>query len=193
MDLDRSHPFSEHIQAIEAYIKSAATLTRQLLGLARGGKYEVKPVDLAAVVRNSAAMFGRTRKEIVIHTEMGQPPPVVECDMRQIEQVLLNMYLNAWQAMPAGGDLHLETRTVTLDETFCIPHGMAPGPYAKVSVTDTGCGMDEATRQRVFDPFFTTKEMSRGDRAGIGVGLWHREESRRAYHRLQPGWKGRYV
>jgi len=103
VEMGSSHLEREHIEAIEEYVRSATTLTRQLLGFARGGKYETMPVDLNGLVVDSAAMFGRTRKEIQIHTECRQSPLVVEADRRQIEQVLLNMYVNAWQAMPDGG------------------------------------------------------------------------------------------
>jgi two-component system cell cycle sensor histidine kinase/response regulator CckA len=91
----------------------------------------------------------------------------VEADKRQIEQVLLNTYINAWQAMPDGGELYLATSSEVLDEAFCKPHQVTPGRYAKMSVTDTGVGMDEATRLRIFDPFFTTKDKGRG----TGLGL----------------------
>jgi len=167
VELDTSHPQSEHINAIEEYIRSATGLTKQLLGFARGGKYEVKTTDMNELVLNSATMFGRTKREIQIHTKLYNPSPVVEADRRQIEQVLLNMYVNAWQAMPDGGELYLETRVVTLDDEYCKPYQAEPGRYVKVSVTDTGSGMDEATRQRVFDPFFTTRAMGRG----TGLGL----------------------
>ena len=167
MDLDPSHPQMEHIHAIEEYIRSAMNLTKQLLGFARGGKYEVRPIDLNELVVSSSAMFGRTQKEIKIHTKLDPSRLVVEADQRQIEQVLLNMYVNAWQAMPDGGSLFLETSIVTLDEVFCKPHEIEPGKYVKASITDTGIGMNAATCQRVFDPFFTTKEMSRG----TGLGL----------------------
>jgi PAS domain S-box-containing protein len=167
IDLDSSHAHMEHIDAIQEYIRSATDLTRQLLGFARGGKYEVKALDINDLVTKTAGMFGRTRKEINIHTKSGPVPLVVDADRSQIEQVLLNLYVNAWQAMPDGGALYLETRGVQLDDVYCQPHHVQPGHYARISVTDSGIGMDEATRQRVFDPFFTTKEKSRG----TGLGL----------------------
>ncbi len=167
MELDPSSPLREHIEAIEGYVRSATNLTKQLLGFARGGKYEVKPIDINELVLSTAAMFGRTRKEVRIHTQTEQVPPVVEADTRQIEQVLLNIFVNAWQAMPDGGDLYLETSIVQMDEASCKPHGIEQGLYGRISVTDTGIGMDEATRLRIFDPFFTTKEKGRG----TGLGL----------------------
>lgn len=166
-DLEPFHSYLEHTNAIEDYIRSATDLTKQLLGLARDGKYEVKPTNINDLVRNSAKMFGRTKKEIQIHTNFPDPPPVVMVDRNQIEQVLLNLYINAWQAMPGGGELYLETQIVTLDDAGCKPYQAKAGNYAKVSVTDTGIGMDETTRQQVFDPFFTTKKKSRG----TGLGL----------------------
>ena len=167
-DLETTHPHREHINALEEYIRSATSLTRQLLGFARGGKYEVKPFDMNELVQGSSVMFGRTKKEIRIHTKCQASPPVVEGDRGQIEQVLLNMYVNAWQAMsPDGGELYLGTKIVSLDETYCKPHQTEPGRYINVSITDTGTGMDEAIRTQIFDPFFTTKGKSRG----TGLGL----------------------
>ncbi len=112
LDLEDSHPHREHIHAIEEYIRSATDLTKQLLGFARGGKYEIMPIDMNELVLSSAAMFGRTKKEIQIHTDKCQKTSlVVEADRGQIEQVLLNLYVNAWQAMSSdGGDLYLETK-----------------------------------------------------------------------------------
>jgi two-component system cell cycle sensor histidine kinase/response regulator CckA len=167
LDLDPSHPHLEHIQSIEACVRSAMSLTMQLLGFARGGKYEAKPININQLVLNSANMFSRTRKEIKIHTKIKPSPLVVEADQGQIEQVLLNMYVNAWQAMPDGGELYIETSAVVLDDNYCKPYKAKPGWYAKVSVTDTGIGMNEDTRRQIFDPFFTTKEKSRG----TGLGL----------------------
>ena len=99
---------------------------------------------------------------------MSKSSLVVEADRGQIEQVLLNMYINAWQAMsPTGGDIYLETKIVKLDETDCKSRQIETGLYIKVSVTDTGSGMDETTRLQVFDPFFTTKDKGRG--TGLGM------------------------
>ena len=168
LDIANSLPNLEHIQAIEGYIQSASNLTKQLLGLARGGKYEVSPIDINELVIASSAMFGRTKKEIQIHTKCQESALVVEADRGQIEQVLLNVYINAWQAMPpTGGDIYLETKSVALDETYCKSRQIETGRYVKVSVTDTGIGMDEVTRLQVFDPFFTTKDKGRG----TGLGL----------------------
>jgi PAS domain S-box-containing protein len=167
MDKDSSHPDFEHLKGIEDYVKSAANLTRQLLGFTRGGKYEVKPTDINELIKKSSRMFGRTKKEIKIHRKYQEDVWTVETDQGQIEQVLMNLYVNAWQAMPGGGDLYLQTENVTIDEDYVKPFKIEPGRYVKISVTDTGVGMDEATRQRIFDPFFTTKEMGRG----TGLGL----------------------
>ena len=166
-ELDASHPQREHIDAIEDHIKSAAHLTRQLLGFARGGKYEVKPLEINQLVATSTTLFGRTRKEVRIHMKPHPEDLVVAADKQQIEQVLLNIFINAWQAMPEGGDLYIETSAVRFDAADRAPQGIHPGRYAKISITDTGIGMDEMTCQRIFDPFFTTKDKSRG--TGLGM------------------------
>ncbi len=161
------HPDYEHLQLLEKHIESAANLTRQLLGFARGGKYEVKTTDLNELIKNQNRMFGRTKKEITIHGAYEKNLWTAEVDRGQMEQVLLNLYVNAWQAMPSGGDLYIQTQNAILDEHYMKPYRVNPGNYVKISVTDTGVGMDKATQEKIFDPFFTTKEMSRG----TGLGL----------------------
>ena len=166
-DMDSANPHFEHIRGIEEYVRNAADLTKQLLGFAQGGKYEVKPADLNLLVERSADLFGRTKKEILIHRNFQPDLWAVEVDRRQIEQVLLNLFVNAWQAMPAGGNLFLRTENVVMDDACVRPHGVKSGNYVKLSVTDTGVGMDEQTKHKLFDPFFTTKGMGRG----TGLGL----------------------
>ncbi|MBE9547683.1 MAG: PAS domain S-box protein [Proteobacteria bacterium] len=167
LNIDPGHTHYEKIKNIEQYVQTGAKLTKQLLGFARGGKYEVKPTDLNDLLKKSSEMFGRTMKEIKIHTNYQKDVWTVEVDQGQTEQVLLNLYVNAGHAMPRGGELYLETENVTLDENYVKPSSAKPGEYVKISVTDTGVGMDEATKRKIFDPFFTTKEMDRG----TGLGL----------------------
>ncbi|SLM31917.1 putative Multi-sensor hybrid histidine kinase [Desulfamplus magnetovallimortis] len=167
MELEAYSPHWKHLKAIEEYIRNATDLTRQLIGLAQGGKYEIKPIYLNNLVQESSSMFGRTKKEISIKTGFCSPSPVVEVDVNQLKQVLLNIYINAWQAMPNGGDLIIETRIITLDTLFCTPYKILPGKYATLSISDTGTGMNKSICERIFDPFFTTKEKGRG----TGLGL----------------------
>jgi two-component system cell cycle sensor histidine kinase/response regulator CckA len=112
-------------------------------------------------------MFAPTRKEIKIYKKYQKDIWAVKADQAQIEQVLLNLYVNAWQAMPGGGDLYLQTENAVLDRKFVRAIDLKPGKYVKLSVTDTGVGMDEKTRKRIFDPFFSTRKMGRG----TGLGL----------------------
>ncbi len=167
LDIEPGEANYDRLKNIENAVTSGAGLTRQLLGFARGGKYEVSAVDLNQVVRDQNRLFGRTRKEISIHGDYAEDLWAVEADRGQIEQVLLNLYINAWQAMPGGGDLFVSTANVTLDEEAAREKGLAPGPYISVRVRDTGQGMDEETKKRAFEPFFTTKERARG----TGLGL----------------------
>jgi CheY-like chemotaxis protein len=167
IETDHFHPSFEHLQEIENIIQKAAKLTKQLLGFARGGKYEIKPTDLNELLENGAQMFGRTKKEISIFKKYEERLWLAAVDQSQIEQVLLNVFVNAWQAMPGGGKLYIQTNNEILDETFARAHGAAPGKFVKISISDTGIGMGDQTMKRVFDPFFTTKEKERG----TGLGL----------------------
>ena len=167
VDIDADHPHAENLKGIEEHVRSASNLTRQLLGFARGGKYEVKPLDLGAVIREKNRMFGRMQKGIVIQEKLQPDLWTVEADRSQIEQVLLNIYINAWQAMPGSGTLTVQAANVHLDSPAVEAYKLSPGRYVNISVIDTGTGMDAATRSRIFEPFFTTKEMGRG----TGLGL----------------------
>jgi two-component system cell cycle sensor histidine kinase/response regulator CckA len=166
---DPGHPSYEKIKNIETYVESGTELTRQLLGFARRGKYHAIATDVNEVIDKSATMFGRTKKEIRIQMDLVPDLWTIEVDRGQIEQALLNLYVNAWQAMPQGGDLYLKTENVVLGAEFVNnkPYKVEAGDYIKITVTDTGIGIDKETRERIFEPFFTTKEMGRG----TGLGL----------------------
>ena len=166
---DPSHPEYDKLRIIEQHVQSAAALTKQLLGFARSGRYEIKPVEINEILERSSAMFNRTRKEIIIEKKFLEGLWVVEADEGQIEQILINLYVNAWHAMPGGGTIYLETENIILDENHVTSFSIQPGNYVKITVSDTGIGMDENTRQRIFEPFFTTKEMGRGTGLGLAT------------------------
>ncbi|HEN20750.1 MAG TPA: response regulator, partial [Desulfobacteraceae bacterium] len=167
MELDPHNPLYKRLMNIEKQVQSGSHLTKQLLGFARGGKYDIKPTDINDLMKKTSEMFGRARKEITIHEDYHEDLWISDVDQVQIEQVLLNLFVNAWQAMPGGGQLSLRTDNVLLDKRFVSPYQLEEGRYIKITVADTGTGMDGATMSRIFEPFFTTKELSRG----TGLGL----------------------
>jgi len=166
-ELNNTHPHFELLKNIEKQVKSGAQLTRQMLGYARKGKFNVKPVDLNQIVDESAETFGRTRKEITIERKFENDLFSIAADESQIDQVLLNLYVNAADAMPGGGKLILKTQNQTHLNIKSDHYNPMPGNYVQLTISDTGSGMDKATLERIFDPFFTTKEMGRG----TGLGL----------------------
>ncbi len=169
LDVPEDNAHYESLKLIEEQVETASRLTTQLLGFARGGKYEVKPLNINELIEQTSGTFGRTKKDVVISCEYQHNVWTVAGDQTQIEQVLLNLYLNAWQAMPNGGNLILESANVRLNEAYTSQHSIAPGKYVRISVKDTGVGMDEQTKERIFEPFFTTKELKRG--SGLGLAM----------------------
>jgi CheY-like chemotaxis protein len=167
LDQDPAHPYHEKLKSIETCVQRGAELTRQLLGFAQSGKYDVRPTDLNSLIVKTSEMFSRTKKEITVYRKYQQGIFAVEVDQGQMEQVLLNLLVNAWQAMPGGGTVDLETRNIITEEHPDLYPSLRPGKHVRISVIDTGMGMDEATRKKIFDPFFTTKGMGRG----TGLGL----------------------
>ena len=162
MDTDFSQSHYEDLKGIEDIVKRAAGLNNQLLGFARKGKYQVNPTDLNKLVHKTSQMFGETNKDVTINTKFQEGLWTVEVDRSQIEQVLFSLFFNSHDAMPGGGELELQTENVTLDESLTGPDQLTAGKYVKMSITDTGVGIDEAIRERIFEPFFTTKRMGRG-------------------------------
>ena len=167
MGIDTSHPNYERLKNIEKQVERGSGLTSQLLGYARKGRYEVKPISLNQTALDISEIFGRTKKDITIHREFAEDLLAIEADNGQIEQVFLNLLVNAADAMPGGGDLILKTTNTTHKGIKDKIYDPKPGNYALLTVTDTGLGMDKKTMKCIFDPFFTTKEMGRG----TGLGL----------------------
>ncbi|MBL0713786.1 MAG: PAS domain S-box protein, partial [Desulfosarcina sp.] len=119
----------ENVVSIQQCVESGAKLTQQLLGFARGGKYVVEPTNINDIVRSTSQMFGRTRKEILIYVHYEENIRPVNVDKKQVEQVLLNMYINAWQAMPRGGELYLRTENTVLDDKRSRLFDIESGDY----------------------------------------------------------------
>lgn len=157
----------EKLKNIERYVERAANLTKQLLGLSKYGKYDVKPTNINKLVLACSSLFAETKKEITITRNFGNGIWPVEVDRGQLEQVLLNLFVNAGQAMPRGGEIHLETRNTVLDSQDVEPYQLTPGRYIQIKVTDTGVGIGDAIKDKIFDPFFTTKQKE----MGTGLGL----------------------
>ncbi|MBN1613528.1 MAG: response regulator, partial [Deltaproteobacteria bacterium] len=167
LNIDTFHPFYAKLRGIEQQVTRGADLTRQLLGFAQRGKYNAKPADLNELIRRSSHLFDRSSKDIAIHVRYQPDIWTVNADHEQFKQVLLNLYANACQAMPRGGNLYIETENITLDEEEALAiHGRS-GRFVKFSLKDNGVGMDERTRERIFEPFFTTRETGKG----VGLGL----------------------
>ncbi len=167
LGMNPSHPNHERLKSIEKRVLSGSKLTSQLLGYARKGRYEIKPVDLNRLINEIAYTFGRARKEITIHRELDEELFPIEADQGQMEQALLNLFINAADALPAGGSVFLKTGNTNHEEMKGKLYAPKRGNYILLTIRDTGTGMDNETKERIFEPFFTTKEMGRG----TGLGL----------------------
>jgi len=160
-----------HVDAIRAAADRASRLTRQLLAFSRRQQMSVRPVDVRELVDSVAGMLCRLiGEDITLRVAHGAQLGAVRADPVQLEQVLMNLAVNARDAMPGGGTLTIETENVALDRDYADRHvGVAPGPYLQISVTDSGCGMSEETRSRIFEPFFTTKAPGKGTGLGLST------------------------
>jgi signal transduction histidine kinase/CheY-like chemotaxis protein len=167
LETDPNHPNYKRLKNIEKLIDSGSKLTSQLLGYTREGRYEVKPFSLNQVVKEASDTFDATKKEIRVHQELSEDLFGINADQGQIKQVLLDLYVNAADAMPRGGDLFLKTINVTHKDITGKPYRVKPGRYVLLTIVDTGVGMDKTTMDRIFDPFFTTKGLSKA----TGLGL----------------------
>jgi two-component system cell cycle sensor histidine kinase/response regulator CckA len=153
----RDETVEKKVARIEEQIQNGAALTRQLLGYARKGKYSVTTFNLNLLIEETLHVVRRTNKGVVVHSRLTDAPAMIQADQGQMELVLLNLFLNAVDAMPGGGELHVKTQRLNAGEHRKI----------QLQVADTGVGMDKETQGRIFEPFFTTKEMGQG--TGLGM------------------------
>jgi PAS domain S-box-containing protein len=170
-DLDSGNPLRTDIEEISKAARRAADLTRQLLAFSRQQVFEAKVIDLHRIV---AGMEKMLHQLLGADIELALLPASdlwsIKADPGQVEQVLMNLAVNARDAMPEGGDLTLETTNVVLDGDYARTHAdVRPGSYVMLAVTDTGIGMDPKTQVRIFEPFFTTKESGKG--TGLGLAM----------------------
>ncbi|MBN2497365.1 MAG: PAS domain S-box protein [Deltaproteobacteria bacterium] len=164
-EVDAHSVLFSRLTEIEKQIGKGANLTRMLLGFARRGSHDTSPIDLNALVENNVEMFARAKRQLTVREKLQDNLWPVEADSGQMDQVLINLFVNAWQAMPHGGELSIETGNRLLDAGEAAPHSVEPGRYVRIRVQDSGCGMDRTTLEKIFEPFFTTKER------GVGTGL----------------------
>ncbi len=157
----------KHFVNIEKQVHRGSQLTKQLLGYARKGKYDVRPLNLNDLIAASAETLGQTRKDIRIHYHLADQLKAVEADAYQMEQVFMNLFINAADAMSGGGQLTLTTQNIAATDIPDRLRESRTGAYVQLSFEDTGIGMDAKTMDRIFEPFFTTKEISKG----TGLGL----------------------
>jgi two-component system cell cycle sensor histidine kinase/response regulator CckA len=169
--LPAEHPAAKKIETIRQAGSSAADLTRQLLAFSRQQMLQPRVLDLKEVIDKIQVLLRRLIGEnIEIRVSLEPSLGCVKADPGQIEQVLLNLCVNARDAMPKGGRLTIAVRNVVLDDSFRDERLMVvPGPYVMLTVEDTGCGMNRETQARIFDPFFTTKEVGKGTGMGLAT------------------------
>ncbi|MEE4362777.1 MAG: response regulator [Desulfotignum sp.] len=167
---DRQSIEFKRLANIDEYVSSGAEMSRQLLGFAQKNGHETCLINLNFLLKMSAKMFGRTKKDIIIEPVLEKKLWGTLVDEGQIKQVLMNLFVNAWQAMPQGGRITIISENVWIDQeqkdTCGFEHA---GAFVKITVKDTGIGMDKETMTRIFDPFFTTKE--RGQGTGLGLAM----------------------
>ncbi|MBI4965772.1 MAG: PAS domain S-box protein [Desulfomonile tiedjei] len=171
MDRDENDPAYADLQKILQTGRSGAELVQRLMTFGRNAETNSVPLDLNRQVRNLERLLSRTLPKMVqIELRLGEGLAPVNADPAQMDQMVMNLAINANEAMPEGGKLTIETASKAFDGVSSAPHpGVTPGDYVMLSVSDTGAGMDKQTQERIFDPFFTTKGWD--SRKGTGLGL----------------------
>ena len=169
IDVSATEKVTVHARHIGRLVKTAADLTNRLLGFARGGKYQISTLNVNELLTMTLTIFKPTRKDIIIHETYEEKLYPVDADQSQLEQVFLNLLINASQALLEPGDIFVTTQNIVIKEDHDYPFEVHPGRYIKLTIKDTGIGMDLEIQNKIFDPFFSTKEID--DKKGRGLGL----------------------
>jgi two-component system cell cycle sensor histidine kinase/response regulator CckA len=171
MEVSQGSKIHERLKKIQHHAGRAVALTRQLTAFARRQELERRDINLNHAVAEVISLLGETLgKDIELRTKLAPDLNVTRADPGQVEQILMNLCLNARDAMPQGGQLFIETDNTIVDQEFCRIHPAArSGPYVRLTVSDTGTGMDAKTTERIFEPFFTTKSPGKGTGLGLAT------------------------
>ena len=167
LDTESEDPRHEEIKKIQEHVESGARLTSQLLGYARKGKYKIRSLDLNGLITKTVAAFRQSHPTTRISSHLATDLDAVAGDRSQLEHVLYNVFRNAADAMPEGGELFIKTMNISHEQIRKRNYKIKTGEYIMLVVADTGVGMEQKVRRRIFEPFFTTKELGRG----TGLGL----------------------
>ncbi len=169
MNLPQDHALQQHLERINQSTEKGGRLAKEILSFAKVGKFVVMPTDLNKIIKSTSRMFMRSNTRLKVHEIYEEELWQTRVDRVQIGQVLLSLYMNAAEAMPNGGDLYLQSENIHLDESYTKPFNNAPGRYVKISVTDSGNGLDAEAKRRIFEPFFSPYRPIRYEGLGLAA------------------------
>ncbi|MEJ2158071.1 MAG: PAS domain S-box protein [Desulfobacteraceae bacterium] len=169
MNLPASHALQQHLERINQSTEKGGRLAKEILSFAKVGRFVVMSTDLNKILKSTSRMFMRSNTRLNVNEIYEENLWRTQVDRVQIGQVLLSLYMNAAEAMPSGGDLYLQSENIHLDETYTKPFNNEPGRYVKISVTDSGNGLDAEAKRRIFEPFFSPYRPIRYEGLGLAA------------------------
>ena len=169
MNLPQNHALQQHLERINQSTEKGGRLAKEILSFAKVGKFVVMSTDLNKIMKSTSRMFMRSNSRLKVHEIYEENLWQTQVDRVQIGQVLLSLYMNAAEAMPNGGALYLQSENIHLDESYTKPFNNAPGRYVKISVTDSGDGLEPEAKRRIFEPFFSPYRPIRYEGLGLAA------------------------